>query len=202
MIVLSIISTDETLGKVIDSELVGVEHEFIVVKQWDHGLEKATGKFVCFMEHNADFRGGMFIRGLLDILIKPGYSKLAMISPAVEELETGRMIFSYSIDPSGQTLETHTEPKSLEPYMARVGYIPGAIIRKSALEGWWGQMRSARAWPLQLSADFSTHLWNHGLRLHVDPKMVYQIDRVNDARRIGQMVPNEKALEVWKRESV
>lgn len=200
MTVISIITTDVTLAKVIDSELTGVEHELIIAP-WDQGFSQANGKFVCFLEDEADFRGGLFVRGLLDILIKPGYSKLAMISPAIEELAADRTVFGWDMLESGQIVE-RLEPKSLAPYHARVGYVPGAIIRTTALEEYKSVLHKYLS-VLQLSIDFSMLLWNSGKQVHVDPKMVYQIDNIDRNRRKGAPIkPNTNTLQIWKRESV
>ena len=200
MTVISIITTDVTVAKVIDSELTGVEHELIIAP-WAQGFDQANGKFVCFLEDEADFRSGLFVRGLLDILIKPGYSKLAMISPAIEELQHDRTVFGWDVLQDGKVTE-RLEPKSLAPYHARVGYFPGAIIRTSALQEYKSVLHKYLS-VLQLSVDFSMLLWNSGKQVHVDPKMVYQIDDVDRRLRKSNLSkPEAGTLQIWKRESV
>ena len=192
---LSIVTKDKTLTQPIQRELLGVDYE-LINDSWVNGLKIAEGKFVCFLEEGSDFRGGFFIRGMLNMLANPNFRKLAVVAPAVEDFN-GRGTL-YQLDITGD--RAWDEMRSINPYPVQVGYIPGAIIRTSALK----QLNSEKelknyTTPADLSAAICLKLWETGQMVHVDPRMTYLTDitTLTDAHQ-----PSQEVEAIWKRQSI
>lgn len=192
--IISVIVPDQSLQRVIERELVGYESE-VIVNNWQDGFEESTGQFVCFMENDCDYRGGIFIRGLLDMLVRPSYRKLAMVSPVIEELAHDRSIYGFKVNGGVIALDS---PASLSTHMVQVGYVAGSIIRRSAIADVdWDFSKST----LELSARMSLYLWEHGLRIQLDPQMVYIVDKI-DSRLSKALEVSEDLKAMWHQESI
>ena len=193
-VILSVITLDASLKKVLESDLIGIESE-IIINNWQDGLAESTGQFICFLEAESDYRSGLFIRGLLNMLIKPSFRKLSMVSAAVEELARDRTIWGYKCDDTPHAVIKLSGGCS---HPVQVGYIPGSIIRRSALDGILLDLNGP---VLQNSIDFSIALWSKGLRVHLDPQMVYQVDQT-DIKLSHELKISSDVRMIWHRESI
>lgn len=192
---LSIITRDKTLSAPIQRELLGVDYE-LIHDSWANGVAIAEGKFICFLEEGSDFRGGFFIRGLLDMLANPNFRKLAMVSPAVEDF-AGRGVL-YQLDLAGS--RAWDEMRSINPYPVQVGYLPGAIIRSSSLKEMdFKSILKNETQPADVSAEVCIALWESGQMVHVDPRMTYMTDITLFA---DPHSTSEQVEGIWKRQSI
>lgn len=192
--IVSVITPDESLKKIIEADLIGIESE-VIIADWHKGFPKASGQFIYFLEKDSDYRGGLFIRGLLNMVIKSSFRKLAMVSPAVEELARDRTVWGYKCD-DGVSVVTRQPGDSIYP--VQVGYIPGSIIRTSALEANPFDLNGPM---LQNSVEFSVKLWSKGLRVHLDPRMIYQVDKM-DSQIFKKVSVSKEVRLIWHRESI
>jgi hypothetical protein len=197
-LILSIITPDASLRKTIERQLVGVEYE-IIVDNWQKGFDESCGQFVCFLEKDSDFAPGHFVRGVLNMLIKPGYRKLAMVAPAVFDEHTSVDIYGASFHPhEDHIVQTHDRPASTEPYPVQIAFMPGAIIRRSAIEKHSPNLLDYSA---SESIVFSIGLWKDGNRVHLDPHMVYMPAKFNMGLVPMQLDVTDLQRE-WKKESI
>lgn len=192
--IISVITPDASLQKVIESDLIGIESE-VIIDDWQSGFKNSTGQFVCFLEADSDYRGGLFTRGLLNMLIKPSFRKLSMVSPAVEELGRDRTIYGYKC---ADGVKVCMKSQGEYTYPVQVGYIPGSIIRRSAIEPLTLDLNGPI---LQNSIDLSLALWGKGLRVHLDPHMAYQVDST-DNQLAHRIVTPEEVRKLWHREAI
>lgn len=194
--ILSIITPDASLKDTIERQLVGVEYELIIDK-WDKGLADSNGQFVCFLEKESDFAPGHFVRGILNMLIKPGYRKLAMVASAIYDGDTGTDMYGASFIPDSP-ITTHDKPSSTEPYPVQIGFIPGAIIRRSALDK---HKPDLKKYNMSESIIFSVGLWKDGQRIHLDPHMIYMPSKFKPS--VAPMdLHVDDLLEEWRKESI
>ncbi len=192
--IVSVITPDESLRKLVQSDLIGIESE-VIIANWKEGFEQSSGQFIYFLEKDSDYRGGLFIRGLLDMVIKSSFRKLAMVCPVIEELSRDRLVYGYKTDDGvGMVLKRPGD----YIYPVQIGYIPGSIIRRSALEA---NMPDLDGTTLQNSVVFSIALWSKGLRIHLDPGMTYQIDKI-DSQLFEEVPVSPEVKLAWKREGI
>lgn len=192
--IVSVITPDESLKKVIESDLIGIDSE-VIIANWKEGFEQSTGQFIYFLEKDSDYRGGLFVRGLINMILKSSYRKLAMISPAIEELDRDRTVWGLKCHPIASMV---TEQHGDSAYAIQVGYVPGSIIRRSAIED---KGLSFTGSLLQNSINFSLRLWQGGLRIHLDPHMVYQIGKI-DSKVTKPIIIPEVVEQIWRQEGI
>ncbi len=192
--IVSVITPDESLRKLVQSDLIGIESE-VIIANWKEGFEQSSGQFIYFLEKDSDYRGGLFIRGLIDMVIKSSFRKLAMVCPVVEELGRDRSVYGYKCD-DGVTTVLKRPGDYIYPI--QIGYIPGSIIRRSALEA---NLPDLDGTTLQNSVEFSIALWSKGLRIHLDPGMTYQVDKM-DSQLFKKIPVSEETRLIWHKEGI
>lgn len=152
-------------------ELRGLEHEIIHAPTWRLGLEAAKGEFVCFVEPECDVSQDYFAKNLDIFTSQPLYRKLALVASAVDVAESHHKLYGYllSLEGSLPSLIPSRIQSSNEPYNVQVAYIPGAIIRRSALDNVELVVDDPIAASIRLSVDF----WLKGTRLCINPNTLY-----------------------------
>lgn len=152
-------------------ELRGEEYEIINAPSWSDGLEVAKGEYVCFMEPEARVSDSFF-HDLLDVFLEqPSFRKLAFVAPSVSKpswLSTKR-VYGYKISKS--TIIPSFSKSSISPYSIQIGYLPGAIMRKSILPN----LDDIEKDPIMGSVRLCLNFWSNGLRCLVDPRAVYTV---------------------------
>lgn len=155
----------------LQSELRGEDYEIITAPTWNDGLDVAAGEYVCFVEPEAHFSDNFF-HDLLDVFLEqPSFRKLAFVAPSGSKpswMSTKR-VYGYKITDS--TIVPSFAKSSIAPYSIQIGYLPGAIIRKSIL----GNLDDVQKDPIMGSVRMCLKFWANGLRCLIDPRAVYTV---------------------------
>lgn len=172
--------------------------EIMLEDNWSDGLKKVRTPYVTLIEPDAVFSANYFASnvGLLSkahaktaaTASQPegggGYQKLAMIASCVGVRTYGERIYNYElkkiedININGVTGEGwHASPcrhkLNMKLYHVQIGFVPGAIIRMSAIkdtiedELWYGNDL------VKLSTALSFYLWDTGRRIQLNPNTTY-----------------------------
>ena len=182
------------------AELKGIDSEIIVAPTWKDGYSRVNGEFVSFIDHDCVLSPGYFKKLLSVFKDNPTYRKLAMVTPVLGVNSWDIKVFGYILSPT--SIFPSRIRSSSDVYLIQIGYIPGAIIRRSALE---------TASPIDGdhiidSVNQSIRLWNKGQRIAIDPSVTYvstnaeldlpfNVDRAVDAEL-------EATIAMWKREMI
>lgn len=180
-------------------ELEGISHEIIIAPDWRTGYLGTKGEFVCFMERDATLSKGYFKELLKVYRENPTFRKLAMVTPTlgVNAWETkiyGYLLTSTSVMPS-------RIKSSSEGYLIQVGFIPGAIIRRSAL----GKVAPQDEDVLTESVNVSVYFWNHGQRVLIHPGVTYvsTYEKLDIPFNVDPpSLELQETMTMWKREMV
>lgn len=185
-------------------ELQGLEHEIVHAPSWRKGLYEAKGEFVCFIEPDSDVSENYFEKNLRIFTSQPLYRKLAMVASAVEIKESTHKLYGYLLSLEGTlpSLLPSRIQSSQEPYSIQIAYIPGAIIRRSALENADLIVDDPLVTSVKLSVDF----WLNGTRLCLNPNTTYipNMERALDVAMHLKNLPKEAAtlIPMFRRELV
>lgn len=181
-----------------EKELKNIDHE-ILICDWEVGMCAAQAEFICLLEADCVFSKGYFKKLLAGFSNKPSYRKLAMVTPALglnawEARVYGYLITTTSVMPS-------RIKSSRDTYLIQMGFLPGAIIRRSSLP-----IVPITADILTASMDMSIFFWNHGQRVALNPEVTYVTtnQQYGIARMIADLAESEmtNTRELWKRELV
>lgn len=184
--------TQEDLGRQLGS-INGAE--IMLEDTWGEGLRKVRTPYVSLVEPDCVFSANYYSSnyGLIKKAhekVTPhtysgggGNQKLAMITSCLGIRDFGNRIYNYELDriteedkeieikswhiqPSKQKLRT-------ELYQAQVGFVPGAVIRYSAIK----DIIEDELWDskdlVKLSTALSFYFWDTGRRLQVNPNTTY-----------------------------
>lgn len=186
--VLSVIVPDDRAGmrNMLEHELSDIESE-IIFDKWGKGLKRATGDFVCLLEHDSAVSRGSIARQLEPFLSNPRFRKLAMVSPLVEFEDTAPIALN--------GLGVTDCPRFAQ--LARSACVAGAIIRRTSLL----QYTDLFARDLTvMSHQISVAFWENGLRVIAEPASVYYSPQ---NFRKGELISaSAELLELWRRECV
>jgi hypothetical protein len=181
-------------------ELKGVKHEIIVADTWADGYAESSGEFVSFLEKDCVLSKGYFKELLKVFGDKPSYRKLAMVTPVLGANSWDTKVYGYVLSPT--SVIPSRIKSSAETYLIQIGFIPGALIRRSAL----GFIAPEGEDPMLESVNLSILFWNHGQRIALNPDVTYvSTDNLLDlAYHIEQ--PESPTLtltiEMWHRELI
>ncbi len=187
--------------KSLSNELRGEDHELITANSWAEGLKKSKGEYVCFIEMEARVSDNFF-HDLLDVFLdQPSFRKLAFVAPSVSKPAwfDSKRIYGYSISEAG--IVPIPMKSSVSPYFIQIGYLPGAIIRKSIIEN----LEDVEKDPVMGSVRMSLNFWSNGLRCLIDPRAVYVTNSlVEQAIFIQDQLPEdvERLRQMFKREAI
>lgn len=174
--------------------------EIILTDTWTEGLKKVRTPYVSLVEPDCVFSANYYASnvGLMTKALSNklggkgagrgagggGYTKLAMIASCLGIRDFGNRIYNYElqkmrdIDVNGVAGKGwHVTPRrdklNMKLYHVQVGFVPGAVIRMSAIkdiiedELWDGKDL------VKLSAALSFYLWDTGRRLQLNPNTTY-----------------------------
>lgn len=127
-------------------------------QQW----KTADADYIAFVPHDMYLDDQYFYNLVKVYEDRPAYRKISIVSPTVSIPAID--IFSWSINEV--SYEPVVKKASREPYAVQIAYLPGAVIKKKALEKIDPAFTED---DLQNSIDFSLALWASGLRCFVDP---------------------------------
>lgn len=194
---LSVITPDNQPGmaQMLEKELNGIDAE-IIINNWDDGLRQAKGNFVCLLEKNSAVKSGTIRENLAVFTEKPAYRKLAMVSPLVD-IDAQTYVLAYE---KGLTAKQTVALGSVVP--ARIGCIPGSIIRASSLKKYPEKLDTE--YPIQDSSGLSIFFWENGLRICRNPDTLYYApeDFHSGTSLIETHVPSSQVLDIWQHEMI
>ena len=133
--------------------------------QW----ETADGDYISFVPAETRLEDKHFFDLVKVYEDRPLYRKISMVAPVVSI--PAKDIYSWTI--TDNSFEPADISRSREPYAVQIAYLPGAIIKKKALQRikptFTGDI-------MQDSINLSTALWTSGLRCFVDPATAVESD--------------------------
>lgn len=157
----------ELTAELCSKQLEGIKHQIIMANNWKVGLVAAEGEYVCFIEKDA-ILGPNYFKTLLGVFHeRMSFRKLAMVAPALAVNDWKKLVYGYRVSPTS-ILPSHLK-SSTSTYHIQIGYIPGALIRRSAL----GHLAPAEKDPMMDSVNLSMYFWNNGQRIALTPDAVY-----------------------------
>ncbi len=157
----------EWTAELCSQQLEGIKHQIIMANNWKVGLVAAEGEYVCFIEKDAVL-GPDYFKTLLGVFHeRMSFRKLAMVSPALAVNDWKKLVYGYRISPTS-VLPSHIK-SSTSTYHIQVGYVPGSLIRRSAL----GNLAPADKDPMADSVNLCLYFWNNGQRIALTPDAVY-----------------------------
>lgn len=154
--------------------------------------------FISFVPEGTNLPDDYFYRLMKVYADRPAYRKISMVSPVVSIPSTE--IYSWNITDSGYS--STDIRRSTEPYAVQISYLPGAVIKKTALQKLNPEFTGD---DLQDSINFSVALWRSGLRCFVDPESLYESENFVLEEPMMYSHPVEEfqpLIEMFKREYI
>lgn len=177
--------------------------EIILTDSWAEGLKKIRTPYVSLVEPDCVFSAGYYASNVSLMAKTlagvaggkgrgaggGGYTKLAMISSCIGIHDFGNRVYNYQLS-KVQLSDTYKLPEGdltmrswqIQPnhnklnkslYHAQVGFVPGAIIRMSAIK----DIVDDELWEIpdmvKLSTALSFYFWDTGRRVQVNPNTTY-----------------------------
>lgn len=170
--------------------------EVLLEDSWRVGLQKVRTPYVCLIEPDCVFSASYFVNNV-GIMKKTnaahggGNTKVAMLSSCLGIRDFGNRIYNFELDkvkvPSvgnmtskGEAIQIkswHIRPfrdkLSLKVYPVQVGWVPGAIIRTTAIK----DLLDEDMWDdpdlLRLSTALSFYFWDTNRRIHLNSNTTY-----------------------------
>ncbi len=182
-------------------ELAEIDHEIIMPLRWSAGLGRAKGEYICFLEKDCVLAPRYFASLMDQFVDKPSFRKLAMVSPALGINSYNRLLYGYRV--RGRDVYPSLVPSSTSPYQIQIGYVPGSIIRRSAI----GALSPRAQDAVTDSVNMSLYLWSNGQRVIIVPTTLYISTDVNlDSpywfRRSHNIHDMAKVIQQFKREEI
>lgn len=192
------------MERMLEKELEGLDAE-VIHDSWQEALASTDAEFVCLLEKNSALSSGSIKASMKEFIENPLYRKLAMVSPIVDMPQFKAPIsFTYTVNDWHKGLAVVNKPRTDSFHNVRIGFVPGAIIRRSSLQ--------KAAIPLTLppvpfSVILSLFFWQHGLRVALQPQSLYyapenvSYDRLPTQYR-SSIVPEQKTADLWQHEMI
>lgn len=149
------------------AELTGLDHEIIMDDSWAEGAKKAKGEYVCFLEKDCVLGGDYFSSLLANFTDNPSFRKLAVVAPNLGVNSYKQLVYGYRLTPTSVLPSELSSSRSA--HLIQIAYIPGALIRRSAL----GSLSVGQTDPMMDSVNLSIYFWNNGTRILLDPDVLY-----------------------------
>jgi hypothetical protein len=156
----------------------------------------ASSEFITFVPPGHTISEGYFDELVSVFTDRPLFRKLSMVSPSID-IEGESPVFGWMV--SQTSILPSRIRSSTEPYAVQIGYLPGAVIKKTALERLQPQFTNA---DVDNSINLSLDLWDSGLRCFIHPKIAIQGEHRHGIPFNYQPVIDEKVKKIWKREMV
>lgn len=196
---LSVIVLNDKVDKDLKNQFAGIDTEFIVAPDPETGLKTAKETYVTFVHNGMTFSPDYFKEMLSVFVDNHNFRKLAMVSSRTTAGKCS--IFGYHLDNFEVTPSEASQ--SSEPYGVQIGYLPGAVIRRVALndfnDGFTGS-------DMLDSVAVSMSFWERNLACLVNPKTFFDsgfskpLKFSYPAEAIHPKLPAVKLL--WKREMI
>lgn len=164
-------------------ELVGLQggYEVVLAANWQQGILRAKGDYVCLVESDCLVSGGYFSSNMGLFKKRGFYRKLAMISSCTGLNDWGNRIYGYRMgqregnNPKQWRIAPDRTKRSTGLYEVQVGFVPGAIIRRGVFtDELLKELRNLNYPTLvELSTRLSFHLWDTGRRVLMNPNTTY-----------------------------
>ncbi len=167
----------------------------VTSKEDYNSWKDAKTEFIAFVPPKQVFTQDYFNQLLEVFTDRPRFRKLSMVSPSID-MNGNSPIFGWLVSPTS-ILPSRIKSSS-EPYAAQIGFLPGAVIKKTALERLQQEFTGA---DLLDSINTSVGLWNAGHRVYVHPKVFITTDQKGMPVAYQPEV-EEKVKQIWKREMV
>lgn len=200
-----IITTNEALPRtVLQIALKGLKGIHIIeASTFQSGLKQATHEYVCLI-NNGLVDSQHFKQNLTVFLDQPKFKKLAMVSTAIADSTLAHRYYGYSLQAEGLT--PVEKPSSSKPYALQIGYLPGAILRRSSVEHVAQYLTGSL---MQDSYQISIDFWLTGKRCYINPNITY-IDLSNDFEEPiaflkdpwAKHQPMQEIKQMWKQEVI
>jgi hypothetical protein len=156
----------------------------------------AESEFISFVPPGRTISDGYFNELLSVFADRPLFRKLSMVSPSID-IAGESPVYGWLVSPT--SIMPSRIRSSTEPYAVQIGYLPGAIIKKTALERLQPKFTMA---DLDNSINLSLELWDSGLRCFIHPKVSFEGEHRHGIPIKYQPVVDEKVRKIWKREMV
>lgn len=168
--------------------------EILLEDSWSEGLKKVRTPYVSLVEPDCVFSSSYYASnyGLIKKAHEKGapykggggYQKLAMLSSCLGIKDFGNRVYNYELDKvregevSGVQMKgwhiCATKTKlNMKLYSVQVGFVPGAVIRMSAIK----DIIEDELWDgndlVKLSTALSFYLWNTGRVVQLNPNTTY-----------------------------
>lgn len=147
--------------------------ELMLEDSWLEGVKKVRNTYTCLLEPDCLVSSGYFssMMGLFKNNIH--FKKLAMLSSATAVEQWFNRIFGYNLHKNKRCmLEPVRKMQATSPYPIQVGWVPGAIIRTSALKDILPELEK----PTDLkkfSLDVAMKFWNTSRMVYINPIATY-----------------------------
>lgn len=153
--------------------------EMLLEDSWATGLKKVRTPYVCLVEADCILNSGYLFSSVSVMMsdnhnpIKRtgGYLKRAMLSSPVGIKSFSKRIYNYETM-SGR-IEPNYDVRSISPYHVQIGFVPGAIIRMTAIKDIINKFDWNEPDLVRLSTKLSFYLWNSNRRVQVNPTNIY-----------------------------
>lgn len=209
--------------------------ELLIKDEW-FDVSGVKNNLVCYVEADCLVNGGFFASQMGLLKKDPMRNKIAVLGTATAVNDWGNRFFGYHFVKSGWSGLTkdgirtkggyHIEPikekRSSVIYATQITYIPGAIMRKTAMQKVLTNIQYNNSWTndlVYMSTMVSLGFWRNGFitkqsgrvggqsgspnsRVHINPNTTYVTteDYVNDIAKVN--VNADDLMPVFRRESI
>lgn len=187
--------------------------ELIVCDSWLEGIGRSRADMICLVEPDCLVSSGYF--NTLYKLFKKNnqFRKLAMLGSTVGLNNWGNQIYGYHLEKVTYGLEDNRisqweiqpfkEKRSSSMFSIQVCYLPGALIRRSALQAILEEFEEFDLRdPVKLSTNVSFFLWDSGRRVYVNPSTTYVSTQANDNPEYFKWRDSSKAMNLFEAERI
>lgn len=201
------------------AELAQVNNsELLLEDTWLEGLKKVRTPYVCLVESDC-LLSLDYIVSSINILkslansgknyngIKGGshggggYTRLAMLASSVGILNFSNRVYSFGLE--GTKIEANRDRQGSFMYPIQIGFVPGAIIRMSAIKDDLDKLPWDDSDSVKMSIVVSFYLWGSNRRVELNPSTTYITNdsRLNNLKTFKGDIP-EEAINTFKQESI
>lgn len=166
------------------------DSDIFIENRWIDGIKKVKTPFMMLLEADCVLSGS-YISSNLGLMIKDnhnetkgtgGYLKRAMMASCVGYQDFANRIYNYELHKveEGSDIKIRywgvslsRDKRSSTPYAAQVGFVPGAIIRCSSLNGLASKFNWDDPNIIRMSTKLSFHFWDTNRRVQINPNTTY-----------------------------
>lgn len=165
--------------------------EMLLEDSWTQGLKKVRTPYVCLMEADCTLSGS-YLSSNFGLMTKDdrnptkgtgGYLKRAMLASCLGYRSFANRIYNYQltlVTDKGQLvsisdwqLRPNRDKRSTKPYHVQVGFVPGAIIRMTAIRDIIDSFNWDEPNLVKLSTGLSFYFWDTNRRIQINPNTTY-----------------------------